>query len=58
MLGEGKPIEHAGCDRANLRALDADLLVPSPIGPQRCPVRDIRKLSPAEVAALPPKLRP
>ena len=38
--------------------LDADLLVPSPIGPQRCPVREIRKLSPAEVAALPPKLRP
>jgi hypothetical protein len=38
--------------------LDADLLVPSPIGPQRCPVRDIRKLSPAELAALPPKSRP
>jgi hypothetical protein len=38
--------------------LDADLVVPSPIGPQRCAVRDVRKLTPAEVAALPPRFRP
>jgi hypothetical protein len=38
--------------------LDADLIVPSSIGPQRCPVRDIRKLTPEEAKALPAKLRP
>lgn len=38
--------------------LDAELIVPSPIGPQRCNVRNIRKLSPAEVAALPRRARP
>jgi hypothetical protein len=38
---------------------DAELLVPSSIaGPQRCPVSQIRKLTPAEVAALPKKARP
>lgn len=38
--------------------LDAELVVPSPIGPQRCPVQDVRKLTPEEVAALPKKLLP
>lgn len=33
------------------RGLDVDLIVPGPIGPQRCPVRMIRKLSDAEVQA-------
>jgi hypothetical protein len=28
--------------------LDVDLIVPTPIGPQRCPVRMIRKLAPDE----------
>ena len=28
--------------------LDVDLIVPTPIGPQRCPVRMIRKLAPEE----------
>jgi hypothetical protein len=37
---------------------DAELVVPSPIGPQRCMLRGIRKLTPAEVAALPPKAKP
>ncbi|WP_374574780.1 DUF6491 family protein [Phenylobacterium sp.] len=32
--------------------LDATVIVPSPIGPQRYPVTSIRKLTPAEVAAL------
>lgn len=31
--------------------LDVDLIVPSSIGPQRCPVRMIRKLTPEERAA-------
>ena len=30
------------------QGLDAELLIPSPIGPQRCLVTDIRKLSPEE----------
>jgi hypothetical protein len=38
--------------------LDADLISPSSIGPHRCPVRMMRKLTPAEVAALPAKSRP
>lgn len=38
---------------------DADLIVPDRgMGPQRCPVSDVRKLTPAEVAALPKKARP
>ena len=38
--------------------LDADLVAPSPIGPQHCPVHTLRKLTPREAAALPRKLRP
>ena len=38
--------------------LDAEIISPSPIGPNRCPVRNIRKLTPAEVAALPKRARP
>jgi hypothetical protein len=38
--------------------LDAELIVPSQIGPQRCPVRALRKLTREEVAALDPKLTP
>lgn len=38
---------------------DADLVVPDgPFGPQRCTVRAVRKLTPEEVEALPPKHRP
>ena len=33
------------------RGLDAELLVPNPIGPQRCLVRNVRELSPPEVEA-------
>lgn len=32
--------------------LDADIVAPSRIGPQRCPVRTITKLTPEEAAAL------
>ncbi|WP_374472449.1 DUF6491 family protein [Phenylobacterium sp.] len=38
--------------------LDAVLIAPSPIGPQRCLVRNVRKLTAAEVAALPDAARP
>jgi hypothetical protein len=30
----------------------------SPIGPMRCPVRSVRKLTKEEIAALPRKARP
>ena len=44
--------ETMGFDQAGggtiCRGLDVDLIVPTPIGPQRCPVRMIRKLAPDE----------
>jgi hypothetical protein len=39
-------------------ARDMDLIVPSPIGPQRCPVQSMRRLTPDEIAALPRGQRP
>ena len=38
--------------------LDAEIIAPSPIGPQRCPVKTIRKLTPDEIKALPKRARP
>jgi hypothetical protein len=38
--------------------LDATIIARSPIGPQRCPVREVSKLTPQEVAALPKKQKP
>ncbi|MBI1199582.1 MAG: hypothetical protein GC203_17105 [Phenylobacterium sp.] len=38
--------------------LDAEILSPTPIGPDRCPVKSIRKLTPDEVKALPKGARP
>ena len=38
--------------------MDAEVVTHSPIGPQRCPVRSVRKLTPEEIAALPKKARP
>jgi hypothetical protein len=38
--------------------LDAEIVSPSPIGPQRCPVSNIRKLTSAEIAAIPKRARP
>ena len=38
--------------------MDAEVVTRSQIGPQRCPVRSVRKLTPEEVKALPPKARP
>jgi hypothetical protein len=38
--------------------MDADVVTHSPIGPMRCPVRSVKKLTPDEIKALPPKSRP
>ncbi len=38
--------------------MDAEIISPSPIGPQRCPVRNVRKLTPEEVKVLPKGARP
>lgn len=38
--------------------LDAEIIAPSAIGPQRCPVRNVRKLTKAEIEALPPRAKP
>lgn len=38
--------------------MDAEIVTPTPIGPQRCPVRNIRKLTPDEIKALPKRARP
>ena len=38
--------------------MDAEIVTHSPIGPTRCPVRSVRKLTPDEIAALPRKARP
>jgi hypothetical protein len=38
--------------------LDADLIVPSTIGPQRCPISHMRKLTPEEIAVLPKHGKP
>lgn len=37
---------------------DAEIVAESPLGPQRCQVKNIRKLTPAEIAALPKRARP
>jgi hypothetical protein len=38
--------------------MDAEVVTHSPIGPQRCAVRSMRKLTPEEIAALPPRAKP
>lgn len=38
--------------------LDAEIISPSTIGPTRCPVKNIRKLTPEEIKALPRRARP
>lgn len=53
-------LEHRGTNWI-CSGLDATLIVPQPgsgIPPLRCPVSTVRKLSPAEVAALPSKDKP
>ena len=38
--------------------MDAEIISHSAMGPQRCQIRKIHKLTPAEVAALPKRARP
>ncbi|MBX3485582.1 DUF6491 family protein [Phenylobacterium sp.] len=38
--------------------LDAEIIAPSTLGPHRCPVRTVRKLSDDEIKALPKRARP
>ncbi|MEW5683412.1 MAG: DUF6491 family protein [Pseudomonadota bacterium] len=38
--------------------LDAEIIAPSQIGPQRCAVKNVRKLTEAEIKALPRRARP
>jgi len=38
--------------------MDADIVTPTSIGPQRCAVRAVRKLTPEEVKALPKRAKP
>ena len=38
--------------------LDAEIISRTDIGPQRCAVKNIHKLTPAEIAALPKRARP
>jgi hypothetical protein len=38
--------------------MDAEVVTHSPIGPQRCAVRSMRKLTPQEIAALPARGKP
>lgn len=38
--------------------LDAEIITPSSLGPQRCTVRNVRKLTEDEVKALPAKAKP
>jgi hypothetical protein len=38
--------------------MDAEVVTHSPIGPQRCAVRSVHKLTPEEIAALPRRAKP
>jgi len=38
--------------------LDIEIIAPTPIGRQTCPATSLRRLTPAEVSALPPKAKP
>ena len=50
-------IEHRGSDWI-CSGLDATIISRGHVGPNRCPAVSVRKLSPEEVAALPPKQKP
>ncbi len=54
----GIAIEHRGSDWICEGQSDAVLIVPTQIGPRRCPVVSIRKMTRDEVKALPSKQRP
>ena len=50
-------IEHRGSSWI-CSGLDATIIAPGPGGPDRCPATAVRRLTPEEVAALPPRERP
>jgi hypothetical protein len=50
-------IEHRGSSWI-CTGLDATIITRGPSGPDRCPVISLRKLTPEEVAALPPREKP
>ena len=54
---QGIGLEHRGADWI-CSGLDATVIVHSTIGLQRCPAISVRKLTPEEVAALPPRQKP
>lgn len=65
LFGECSDIDHANVLRFDTHGfssvcsgLDIDLIVPTTLGPRRCQVRSLRKLTPEEVAALPRRARP
>ena len=49
-------VSHTGSNICS--GMDAEVVSPSPIGPQRCAVRSMHKLTPEEIAALPPRAKP
>lgn len=49
-------VSHGGSSICS--GLDATVITKGPLGPQRCEVRTVTKLTPEEVAALPPKAKP
>ncbi len=49
---------HSGNWICEGNGLDYEIITPSPIGRQRCQVTGVRKLTPAEIAALPKRERP
>lgn len=38
--------------------LDAEIIAPGPLGPERCFVKTVRKLTPTEIEALPRRAKP
>jgi hypothetical protein len=58
LFAQGVAIRSRGGSSSICSPLDAELVAPSPIGPQRCLLSELRKLSPQEVAALAPRDRP
>ena len=54
---QGIGIEHRGSNWI-CSGLDATIIARGPSGPNRCPAISVRKLSPEEVAALPPRQKP
>jgi hypothetical protein len=57
-FAQGVAVRGTGGTDQICNPLDAELVFRSPTGPERCMLNDIRRLTPAEVAALDPKFKP